>query len=102
MFDEGVVIHPLIGPEWHGREGFLEMAADWLEDFADHAMQAEDFLDAGEMVVARVRQEGRGIGSGAPSGGLFWFAFTLRGGRVTRFDMYATEADALEAVGLTG
>lgn len=99
MFDESVVTRPLIGPAWHGPEGVLEMAADWVEDFADHAMKAEEFLDAGETVVARVRQEGRGIGSGAPSGGLFWFAFTLRAGRVTRFDMYASEAEALEAVG---
>jgi hypothetical protein len=85
-----------LGGVYHGHEGVRQFFREWLAPFA---MKAEDFLDAGETVVVRVRQEGRGIGSGAPSGGLFWFAFTLRGGRVTRFDMYATEAEALEAVG---
>ena len=100
-FHEDAVIRPIIGPEWHGPEGFLGMAADWVEDFAEHTVQAEDFVDAGEAVVVRVRQEGRGVESGAPIEAVYWFVYTLRKRKAVRLELYRTEAEALEAVGLS-
>jgi ketosteroid isomerase-like protein len=100
-FDEEVVIRPLIGPEWRGPEGVLGMAADWVEGFSEWKMEAEEYLDAGDMVVVRVRQEGRGEESGTPVTAVYWFAYTLRDGKITRLDMYADEAQAREAAGLS-
>ena len=63
-------------------------------------MKGEEFIDAGDHVVVRVTQEGRGGGSGVPVTGTFWFVYGLRDGRLVTWDMYATAEMALEAVGL--
>jgi len=50
--------------------------------------------------LARVRQIARGETSGIPVEGEFWFAFEIRGTKVSRLSFYTSRADALEAVGL--
>jgi ketosteroid isomerase-like protein len=100
IFDEKVVVHPIIGPAWHGREGVLGLAVDWTEGLADWSMTAEEFIDAGNRVVVRVHQTGRGEASGVPITSDYWFVFTVRAGKIVRFDMHADRSEALEAVGL--
>jgi ketosteroid isomerase-like protein len=85
---------------WHGTEGLLDVAAEWVETFDEFAMTGEDFMDAGEHVVVRVEQEGRGSDSRVPVTATFWFVYGVRNGRVSSLDMYATRDQALEAVGL--
>jgi ketosteroid isomerase-like protein len=100
-FDDGLVIHPIIGPDWHGPEGVIGMAADWIEGLAEWSMTADEFEDAGDRVVVRVHQTGLGETSGVPVESDYWFAFTLSGGKIVRWDMYAKRAEALEAAGLS-
>jgi len=57
--------------------------------------------DAGDKVVAIMRQHGRSKSSGLPVDMTFGQVFTLREGKLTRMEMYADPADALEAVGLS-
>jgi ketosteroid isomerase-like protein len=72
-----------------------------MDAFDEFKMKAEEFIDAGDDVVVRVAQEGRGSDSGAPVTATFWFVFGVRDGKtVTTLDMYATREDALEAAGL--
>ena len=85
---------------WYGPEGLLEVAAEWMEAFDEFTMKAEELIDAGDDVVVRMAQGGRGGGSGAPVTGTFWFVYGLRDGKVIALDMYATRGQALEAVGL--
>jgi ketosteroid isomerase-like protein len=66
-FDESVVTRPIIGPEWHGPQGVLEMATDWVEGFDEFTMIGEEFIDAGDAVVVRIRQDGRGATTVSPS-----------------------------------
>ena len=66
---------------WHGPEGLIEVAAEWLETFDEFTMKAEEYIDAGDHVVVRVAQEGRGEGSGAPVTGTFWFVYGVRNGK---------------------
>ena len=104
MFDEGLVtrrLAPMPDPgTWHGPEGALEVAAEWMDTFDEFSMKAEEFIDAGEHVVVRVAQEGRGSSSGARVTGTFWFVWGMRDGRGVTWDIYATREQALEAVGL--
>jgi ketosteroid isomerase-like protein len=51
---------------YHGKEGFFQATADWIEDFDDWTVAPQAFLDAGDRVVVRVRQSARGERSGAP------------------------------------
>jgi ketosteroid isomerase-like protein len=58
-------------------------------------------VDAGDSVIVRVRQGGRGKGSGAtvemPA---YWAVYRLRRGQAMRVEIYRDRAEALEAVGL--
>ena len=100
VFDEAVVVHPIIGPTWHGREGLVGMAADWTEGLDDWTMAAEEFIDAGDHVVVRVHQTGKGEASGVPITSEYWFVYTIDDGKAVRLDLYADRAEALEAAGL--
>jgi ketosteroid isomerase-like protein len=62
---------------------------------------AEEFVDAGENVIVRVRQGGRGRESTVEvEMPMYWQVYRLRDGRAVRVEIYREEADALEAVGL--
>jgi ketosteroid isomerase-like protein len=102
-FDDALVtrrLAPMPDPgTWHGLQGMFDVVAEWTDTFDEFAMRGEEFIDAGDHVVVRVAQEGRGEGSGAPVTGTFWFALGVRDRKVVTFDMYATREMALEAVG---
>ncbi len=100
-FDEAVVVNPIIGPTWHGREGLLGMAADWTEGLINWTMAAEEFIDAGDRVVVRVHQTGEGEASGVPITSDYWFVYTVHAGKAVRLDLYAERKEAIEAVGLS-
>ncbi len=85
---------------YHGKEGFFQATADWIEDFDDWTVAPEAFLDAGDSVVVRVRQAARGERSGVPVEGLAWFVFHMRGGKIARLSIHLREAEALKAAGL--
>jgi ketosteroid isomerase-like protein len=90
------------GATFHGREGFLQAIAEWVEDFDEFAATAEELIDANDrQVVVRVHQTATGAQSGAPIEGDFWFVHTLSGSKVTRLDMLASKRRALAAVGLS-
>jgi uncharacterized protein len=85
---------------YHGKEGYLELTADWNEGFAEWSATAEEFIDAGDCVVVRNRQIARGEASGVPVESDFWFVYMVDQGKIVRQDMYASKAQALEAAGL--
>jgi ketosteroid isomerase-like protein len=104
LMDDGLVtrrLAPMPDPgTWQGPEGLLDVAAEWVDTFDEFAMTGEDFTDAGDHVVVRVEQEGRGSDSRVPVTATFWFVFGVRNGRVVTLDMYSARAEALAAVGL--
>jgi ketosteroid isomerase-like protein len=86
---------------YHGHDGIRRFFREWLAPFESYHAQGEEFIDAGEAVVVRIRQGGRGKQSGAavemPA---YWQVYRLRDGRAVRIEVYRFEAAALEAVGL--
>jgi ketosteroid isomerase-like protein len=85
--------------EYHGHDGVLKWMTNWIEAFDDFVMEAEEYIDLGDRVVAGVRQSATGAGSGVPVENRFWLLHVLRDGRVFRIGIYATRAAALEAAG---
>jgi ketosteroid isomerase-like protein len=85
---------------YHGKEGFLQATTDWTEDFSEWSVLPEEFIDAGDRVLVRVRQMARGEASGIPVEGQFWFVFEVRAGRVAKVSFYIRRDAALEAAGL--
>ena len=57
--------------------------------------------DAGDRVVAVMRQRGRAKSTGLAVDMTFAQVFTIEGGREIRMQMYADPAEAIEAVGLS-
>jgi ketosteroid isomerase-like protein len=106
LYDDDVVtrrLAPMPDPgTWRGTEGLLDVGAEWVDTFDEFTMRGEEFLDAGDQVVVRVEQEGRGGGSGARVTGTFWFVYGVRDRKVVTLDMYASREQALEAVELPG
>jgi hypothetical protein len=86
---------------YHGPEGLLRILADWTQELDEFTMTPEHFLDANEeQVVVRLHQQAVGAQSRVPIEADFWFVHTLRSRKLLRIDIYASEAQALKAVGL--
>jgi ketosteroid isomerase-like protein len=88
------------GATSNGLDGFLQLTAEWTEGFTNWTPLPQEFTDAGQRVLVRVRQSARGEASGVPVADDFWFVFEFRGSRIARMSIYAHEAEALEAAGL--
>jgi ketosteroid isomerase-like protein len=61
----------------------------------------EEFIDAGDRVLVRVRQMARGEASGVPVEGEFWFVFEMSGMKVAKLSFYVRRGEAHEAAGLS-
>jgi ketosteroid isomerase-like protein len=85
---------------YDGIEGARQFMRDWLDPWEDWELEVETFEDAGEVVVAIVRQNGRSKATGLEVDMRFAMVFTVRDGKQARMEMYADPAGALEAVGL--
>jgi ketosteroid isomerase-like protein len=86
---------------FHGHDGIRRFFREWFSPFESYHAHPEEFIDAGDAVVVRVRQGGRGKQSGvevdmAP----YWQVYRLRNGLAVRIEVYIDQAQALEAVGL--
>jgi ketosteroid isomerase-like protein len=84
----------------HGYDGMLRASAEWLEAWDDHTMEAARVWDAGEFVILATRESGRGKISGVPLETESIFVYTLSQGRIVRIQIFGSEREALEAVGL--
>ena len=65
------------------------------------ADQPEEFHDAGEQIVAVVRDGGRLKGTGDEVYNRFAHVWTFRAGKVIRWETFTDKAKALEAAGLS-
>ena len=88
--------------EWPGREGFLNLAAEWGENFDEWSLKPEEVAAAGENhVIVRVRQGGRGVASGAEVSGTYWYLIEMRDGKGISIEICASREQAVEAAGLS-
>jgi ketosteroid isomerase-like protein len=87
----------------YGHAGVAEAFRNWFEAFDEFTIEAEDFSSQGDHVLVAMRQRARGRGSGVEVEERLYQLFTLRDGKVFRFEEYSDEADALKAfAGPTG
>lgn len=87
---------------YHGHEGTREAMASWTGTWDDYSIEVVEMRELGEHVLVSLRQSGRGKGSGIEMRGDAHFVFTVRGGKVVRWQMFSNEAEALEAAGPSG
>jgi ketosteroid isomerase-like protein len=87
--------------EYRGLDGFIEFFAKWTEPYDEWDLEVEDLVDADDdRVVAVFRQRGRIKGADSWVDLRFGIVNTVAGGLIRRMQLFATPAEALEAVGL--
>jgi ketosteroid isomerase-like protein len=95
--------HDLIdAPEYNGVEGYLQWIGNWASVFSEFTVEAEEFFDAGDTVVAAFRMKAVGTGSGLSVEREDAMVLRMRDMKVWRVDYYNNRAEALEAAGLEG
>jgi ketosteroid isomerase-like protein len=94
---------PDLAEVYHGHEGVRTYWRRWFEAWRDLEFEVQDVLDAGDHVVALIRNQrqwGRhtGICTELPP---YAQVFTVRDGSLTCWRTFPNQRSALEAVGLT-
>ena len=91
------------GTVYTGPTGFHTWLHDLGETFMELSWELEEIIDApGDDFVLVVRFTAVGRESGVPFDGLTFQVWTLRDGKPFSNIVYASKADAFEAVGLSG
>jgi ketosteroid isomerase-like protein len=90
-------------PEFHGRDGFLQFFAEWVDAYEEWTQEVENYIDAGDsQVIATTLQRGRLRGSDSWVALRAAFLYTVGNGLIQRVEVYASPEEALEAAGLRG
>jgi len=87
-------------PTYEGLDGVRRFFEEWGSAFDDWEVELEEIRDAGDRVVALLRQHGRSKVSGMPLDMSLAMVFTIRDGLQTGMQMYADPDEALKAAGL--
>ena len=102
LYDPEVEIHGQVdGDTYRGLTGVRLYFRDWYASWRDFSTDAEEWIDAGENVIAALHIRAQGRQSGVPVDQHVWHVWTLRDGKLWRLRVYATKVEALEAVGLS-
>ena len=76
---------------------------EYLHAFSDLRIEAEEIIDLDDdSVLVLSRHTAQGKLSGAPIDHQLGDLFTLRAGKVVRYDCYWDRAEAIKAAGLSG
>jgi ketosteroid isomerase-like protein len=100
VWDASAIEGPLAGI-YRGHDGVRQYFSEWLESFEAHEARAEKFIEAGDDVIVGLRLKGRGKASGVEVEMARYNLYRIRDGLAVRVELYETEAEALEAAGLS-
>jgi ketosteroid isomerase-like protein len=89
------------GTVTRGREAVTQALDVDFEIWAERRMELKRAIDAGDQVVALVREYRRGKGSGVTVEADVALVYGFRKGKVVRIEPYMSQAEALEAAGLS-
>jgi ketosteroid isomerase-like protein len=86
--------------EYRGAAGFRRWLEDWGAPWSEFSLEPQEYLSAGDRVVAVFRMTAIGRASGATVERQDAMVFELQDGQIVRLDYYNNRAQALEAVAL--
>ncbi|MDX6699666.1 MAG: uncharacterized protein QOE65_3063 [Solirubrobacteraceae bacterium] len=87
---------------YHGHEGVRDHWREGLSVFREINLDVRDLVDAGDQVLAVVREHHLGRASGAPVEAMHYAVWTLAGGKATRMRIFDDRDEAEAAAGLAG
>jgi ketosteroid isomerase-like protein len=109
FFDPDVVYAPVASdfPEftgntgdWQSREEMERASLLYLQSWDELRYKAEELIDLGDRVLVLSRQSGRGRKSGVPLDKELAEMFTLRDGKIVRWETYWDRGEALRVAGV--
>ena len=105
LFDSDVVYEDAnlpdhIGESYHGYEGIGRAAERWAEASETLTLELERIVGSGDHLVSIHTVHSRAQYSGIEFDGPLAYAWTFRDGKITHFQSFRTEEEALEAAGL--
>ena len=103
LMDDQVEAVPRIAAmegDYHGPEGIRRWWDGLFGVFPDLTTEVAEVRDLGELTFAALRLHGRGAGSATPIDEAVWHLAWWQRGKCTRWGIYSTEDQALEATGL--
>ena len=103
-FHPELVYHPRADepdPSPHvGRNAYERLVYGFVESFSEVTFEVLELIDAGDRVVALIREREIGRTSGAPVDARHVAVWTLADGKVVRMQIFDNREQALKAVGL--
>ena len=88
--------------DYHGHAGIRRFWENIFAAIPDFSVKVVEMRDLGDLTLGAARVRGHGAGSDTPFDEMTWGVAEWRDGKCVRWGSYATEAEALEAVGLRG
>ena len=101
--DQEVEVHDhdiLDAGQYRGHSGIARWLEDWGAGLPVISLELQEFIDAGEAVVAVFLLKARARGSSVDVERQDGIVYRLRDGKITRLDYYNSRHQALEAVRL--
>ena len=96
LFHPDVEWSPVEGT-FHGPDGVVAALAEWTESWEEHRVDAEEFVQASDRVLAVIHLTGRGAASGMEVDQRFFQIYDVRDGKIVRMKEFVTRAQALDA-----
>ena len=81
-----------------GRASFEAFFRSWLASFDNFTIEPLEVIERGDVLIAVVRQSGRGQASGIEVSADIAHAWTIRDGRAVRWQAFGGRDEALKAV----
>jgi ketosteroid isomerase-like protein len=103
----------VVDVEWHdqaaipgadvhrGREAVSRHFEQWFDAWEEIEYTTEELLDRGDRVVVVIRRRGKGKGSGVEVSDQVIHVYTVRSGKIIRFEGFSNKDEALAAAGLS-
>ena len=88
------------GRSWHGRDGTRQGMTSFMGTWDDYHYEVRDVIYCGDQVLVQGWQRGRGKSSGVEVSESIYTVYTVREGRVIRYQLFRDEGQAREAAGL--
>ena len=99
LFADEIVFVPAVdAPPESGRDAVAAYMRDFLSQWDEFTVSAEEFVDGGETVLVTERQTGTGRESGVATEMVFYAAWSFRDGEVVRVRWLTDRAEATAAI----
>jgi ketosteroid isomerase-like protein len=99
-WEENPDVYPGLDRVYRGHAGFRKRQRDAFDVWEWFTVEDQEFIDAGEHVVAALHLKGKGRHSGIEVQMTVYDCFTFQCDKVARHRLFADRAEALKAVGL--